>query len=927
MFKSADIDAPRVTSIDNIAADAIDDAATGRMTLAGGAVVAGEVTGSGLVKETAQQVSRDLSPPVHGNIEIASGSSLHPETTEVGARPNSVEAQSAKPEASPEISNPVEALRTVVEGNADPTFNLGDPVLVDKQPGLLVGVDTRTGEPIVEFPDRAYHAIQIRPVDDLSKYQPITIQGHQYHRNEYGNVYSIHDFGEGPRLVPVPKYQIVSGKSITHAPVDSPVVKPPADIARDPFEQPRNRATSLDRPVIEPPEIPRGSGHKDLGGAAYHPTGIYDGAFLTVNGYPITHTPRYDGEPVALGRQSLGLDFEGNKFVSRQHADIQWDAKQQMYYLEERSSNGTFLKRSGESEFQFLPAGKDNPYRVYIGPDDTVRLGSLEGPEVKLNVPDSGLNSQLKPNVGPSGDVDVRIFFDGKPLSANANGEMLIGRVHQSVGVEGLSDILDHRVSSNHAKLRWDETEGKWEFTDLTRSGSDYQHGQTVMARQGGNGTFIKRENGKVEFLQGQSTYLGPNDSVHLGSPDGPELKFITNQGQRLPDGRVEVPRKNFDMAVKRPDGTTEITTFLGFRRLEDPSGRVIQTLDPDGVRRGFVYGPDGKLQKVKFDDDSIIERTADDAWVRTGPDGRKETFWNGDIEVEPDGAVKFRDTGEPPSFTIERVDGTREIVHPNGRVEYKNVDFMTELSYMNRIKNSFPDEAQQVRYKNMMNAFEQRAREAGLSQQEKALTFHHVRRLFQAEYGAFLTAPERSRLAEQIMFMAGNPAKICQGANSTCNVSTVEHRLFARQPSEAARLISDVVITGKYVTADGSKVDLGRIPGVLRPDPESLMLARQFSPDGSDIKIDGKRTYAGQIFETTAVNLRWADSPQYKIKPGDIIVYEKVTGPVTGTGTEELVRYSVGPLGNLNREVVKNSPHIGIDDLESIYNRIAGTR
>ncbi|MCA9800546.1 MAG: tyrosine-protein phosphatase, partial [Cyanobacteria bacterium HKST-UBA02] len=582
--------------------------------------------------------------------------------------------------------------------------------------------------------------------------------------------------------------------------------------------------------------------------------------------------------------------------------------------------------RSGESEFQFLPGGKDDPYRVYIGPNDTVRLGAPDGPEIRLNVPDS-VAGHLKPQVGPGGDVDVRVFFDGKPLQINDDGEMLIGRVHQQVGPEGLSDILDRRVASNHAKLRWDENAGKWEFTDLTgapRQAGDYTG--TVVARRGGNGTFIRRENGQVEFLQGASTYLGPNDSVHLGAPDGPELKFITNQGHRLPDGRVEVPRKNFDMAVKRPDGTTEITTFLNFRRLEDPQGRVIQTLDPKGARRGFEYEGDGSLKRIKFDDDSVVERTAGDVWVRTTPDGRRSEFWRGDIEIEPDGAVRYRDTGEPPAYTIDRVDGTREVVHSNGRVEYKNVDFQNELSYMNGIMNSFDDNSQRLRFKQMMNDFEKRAREAGLSAEEKALTFHHVRRLYQAEYGAFLTAPERSGLAEQIFFLAAHPEKVCQGANSTCNVSTLERRLFAKNPSEAVRLISDVVITGKYVTANGVKVDLGRIPGVLAPDSEARMLARGFSADGSDLKIDGRRTYASQIFETTAVNLNWAQSAEYKLKPGDMVVYEKVPGPVTGSGTEELVRYSVDSLGNLNREVVKNSPHIYVSDLEPLYRQISGT-
>lgn len=908
------VDAPNGSVVDNAAADMLEDAGHApKVVAATGALTVTEQAGArGLKKAVEEAVPGNL----HAEARIEVGGprtdvgesapvDFSPERTEVGRGMDST------------VSQPVP-----VEGN-NQNFAFGDRVLVKgADEGILKGVDFETGEPIIEFPDREHFAVMFRPVKDISEYRPIKIGGHEYYRDQAGHVYSISDLGRGPTASRVHKYEIVDGKTISHAPpagdeAGSLRLEPRTEPHRDP------RRLPADRSPVEPPELPEGAALRP--GEGYHSTGIYDGAYITVNGQRIAGAPSYDGSPLSLGRNSLGPRLDD--YVSRDHAQIKWDPEQQMYFLEERSSNGTYLKRSGESEFQYLPGGRENPYRVYIGPSDTVRLGNLEGPEIRLNVPDSSLNANLRPKVGPSGDVDVRVFFDGKPLHINDDGEMMIGRVHQQVGAEGLSDLLDRRVASNHAKLSFDESAGKWKITDLTgarRSGGGDYTG-TVMVRQGGNGTFIRREGGRVDFIQGESAYLGPNDSVHLGSPDGPELKFITNPGHRLADGRVEVPRKNFDMAVKRPDGTTEITTFLNFRRLEDPQGRVIQVLDPRGRRRGFDYDSEGALQRMKFDDESVVERTAGDVWVRTTPDGRSSEFFRGDIEIEPDGAIKFRDPGEPPAYTIDRVDGTREIVHSNGRVEYRNVDFSTELGYMNAIMNSFPNNGQRSRFKQMMNDFERRAAQDGLSAQEKALTFHHVRRLYQAEYGAFLTAPERSHLAEQIFYLASHPEKVCQGANSTCNVSTLERRLFAKNPSEAVRLISDVVITGKYVTANGVKVDLGRIPGVLAPDSEARMLAKGFSPDGADLKIDGRRTYASQIFETTAVNLNWAQSAEYKIKPGDMVVYEKVPGPVTGSGTEELVRYSVGSMGNLKRDVVKNSPHIYVSDLEPLYRQITG--
>ena len=73
--------------------------------------------------------------------------------------------------------------------------------------------------------------------------------------------------------------------------------------------------------------------------------------------------------------------------------------------------------------------------------------------------------------------------------------------------------------------------------------------------------------------------------------------------------------------------------------------------------------------------------------------------------------------------------------------------------------------------------------------------------------------------------------------------MTTLEARAFERSPADAARLISDVALTGKYITPDGLTVDLARTGGLL-PDRESrLSLQEQFSPNFEDIKLDTKRT------------------------------------------------------------------------------------
>jgi hypothetical protein len=183
----------------------------------------------------------------------------------------------------------------------------------------------------------------------------------------------------------------------------------------------------------------------------------------------------------------------------------------------------------------------------------------------------------------------------------------------------------------------------------------------------------------------------------------------------------------------------------------------------------------------------------------------------------------------------------------------------------------------------------------------------------------------QRVRLAEQIMEQASSPTAIDQGYNSTCNVATVEGRIFSRQPSEAARLITDVATTGKYISADGKIVDLGRVPGALDPDGESLAsLNRPFDPlYREDIKVNGRRTYASQILETTAVNLKWANAST--ATPGDVILYEKHFSAVPNDTGERLVKYRANPDGTITRQELGKAPDIRDYELMEIHNQITG--
>lgn len=145
--------------------------------------------------------------------------------------------------------------------------------------------------------------------------------------------------------------------------------------------------------------------------------------------------------------------------------------------------------------------------------------------------------------------------------------------------------------------------------------------------------------------------------------------------------------------------------------------------------------------------------------------------------------------------------------------------------------------------FESNMQKFEQRAREVGLSDSEVANTYKQVERLLTARDSAHARPQnERTRIAEQLMYHAANPANIDQG-HLTCNVTTVEDRMFRTKPSAAAEVIATTALTGQWVAPDGK---------VIRIDPRSLEPNRD---ERLDVPADNKRSEASKMFQIAALN------------------------------------------------------------------------
>jgi hypothetical protein len=177
------------------------------------------------------------------------------------------------------------------------------------------------------------------------------------------------------------------------------------------------------------------------------------------------------------------------------------------------------------------------------------------------------------------------------------------------------------------------------------------------------------------------------------------------------------------------------------------------------------------------------------------------------------------------------------------------------------------------------MNIFEHRARTAGLSEQEVLKTYEQIERLLRASGDKPLTAKERLKIAEAVLFHAAMPTNIDQGSHNTCSVTALECRIFTRTPSEAARLIADVALTGQYTAHDGT---------VIKVDPTPHDQSKEAPYQ------DCIRTHASEIFQVTAVNLYYAARNKQTGKDIRYVQTEPVVGNPEDTG-ERLYDYSSG--------------------------------
>lgn len=306
---------------------------------------------------------------------------------------------------------------------------------------------------------------------------------------------------------------------------------------------------------------------------------------------------------------------------------------------------------------------------------------------------------------------------------------------------------------------------------------------------------------------------------------------------------------------------------------------------------------------------------------------------------------------GTPERADSERAEGSRALVDfPTvARMEQINLEETAARIFLYAGK----EVARAARFSKLIEGFKEefnaRTRER-LSKQnlpesilkvqismQQALMFQQIERLLRNPQEGELTLEQRKRLAEQILFQAIRPYEnVRQGKNMTCALATLEKRLYAHQPSVIARIITDIVLTGKFEVSDKGQrktIDMrpNMAPGGLLPDADARAqpmidldspLQHIFDIHRDLENVGRQRSHASQITQMALANAHWqsvAVDPEGKpVTPGDIRFIKRPLNH-SFSPEEELL---VGPDGSS----LCKSPSISDGAAVRIYQLVTGT-
>lgn len=306
-----------------------------------------------------------------------------------------------------------------------------------------------------------------------------------------------------------------------------------------------------------------------------------------------------------------------------------------------------------------------------------------------------------------------------------------------------------------------------------------------------------------------------------------------------------------------------------------------------DGVKKSALIGDDqnqGEFQKAHKKSHSKDQSPSDlhPAMERFGIDGDVDQTAPGGKPVDS----SWRPEGGPDlGDTVRKVAGTEQ-----------EKAVLSRRHFLKLLDENETNKAEKQQVIDAMHKFEKLH---STNPKEIKEFYEQISRMMDKQFLDVMKAvPQQKRviLAEQTILQAANPDLIRQGDHNTCNVATIEYRMYCKHPSAAAKMVADLALDSKWESGS-TKVNL-----VLYKD---CFLAET----GTDnLTLGRNRSFASQIFQIGAVNVHYAEAGKQ--------TYVQEVDKKTHKHEEVLV----GDIG------LSYKPNLTNDELINVYNKIAHT-
>lgn len=486
-----------------------------------------------------------------------------------------------------------------------------------------------------------------------------------------------------------------------------------------------------------------------------------------------------------------------------------------------------------------------------------------------------------------------------------------------------LNFLKEQKPSNPAEQARIDQEIRSLKFKGMNENEiQDFEYAKTIRDKMTDFMRMAHRTDGTLPGdFQPAINYAPAENVKHAFSPatKAPDLPPPSGEVKELSDGSKSYTwKKDGRVGEVRiaKDGTTTISDDTAHsRKTFDPQGRLTSF---DG--HVYSYDKSGKLNQV-------LEPDGTELYTSDGKNWRFRQSFHGQINegdlgytpfaVDADGTLRSHFYGD---VLATNADGTRTTFRADGRVEYEKANYSREsLKSKDLIEQNFPKGARQERVQELLKEFEERAKPPLISENEKALFYQQINRLLADTPGAALSQAERLNLAEQVIHHAARPSTVDQGMNGTCNVTTVENRLYTREPSKMAQIVADASLSGTYTMHNGQTVDLRQLSGGLKPDYEARQSLKLQEKGKAEVKHDGARDWASQLVERTLANTKWKN--ESVLVSGDKMLWASAlgydsSGVLRGKITDELnsIAHFYDKDGNLVHEYKPDTQYFNKD-------------